>query len=99
MQDASGKLATGEPDHTKTWWTWEGFARLRNLGHLETGRGSGQHRQTVPLDFLIQMHVATDHPAHLRILSEHTNKFRTIVQVHSIDPGQAQGPGMVMQKH
>src|SRR5215831_10640196 len=45
------------------------------------------------------MHMAADHPAHVGILPEHTNELYTIGQVHRIDPGQAQGPGMMMQKH
>jgi len=31
MQDAGGKLATFDLDHTKARWTWKGFARLGNL--------------------------------------------------------------------
>ena len=99
MQDTGGKLAAFDVHHTKARWTWEGFECLRDFGDLETGRRRGQHSQAVPLDFLIQMHMAADHPAHVGILLEHTNELCTIGQVHRIDPGQAQGPGMMMQKH
>ena len=99
MQDAGGKLAAFDVHHTKAGWAWEGFEGLRDLGDLETGRRRGQHSQAVPLDFLIQMHMAADHPAHVGVLPKHINELCTIGQVHRIHPGQAQGPGMMMQKH
>src|SRR5262249_3757993 len=99
MQYARGKLVAFDPDQTKAGWTWENLERLGDLGDLETGRGGGQHGQTLALDLLIQMHMATDHPPHIRVLPEYANEFRTIAQMHGVDPGQTQGPGVVMHEH
>ena len=87
MQNAGGKLSALDVHYTKAGRAWEDFECLRDLGDLETGRWRGQHSQAVPLDFLIQMYMAADHPAHVGILPKHTNELCTIGQVHRIDPG------------
>ena len=66
MENARGKLAAFDLDHTKARWTWECFAHLGDRGPLETGRGGSQHGQTFPLDSLIQMHMARHGPTSRR---------------------------------
>ena len=99
MQDTGGKLAAFDVHDTKAGWPREDFERLRHLGRLDTGCRRSQHGQAVSLYGLIQVHMTADHPAHVGILPEHIHEFCTIVQGHGIEPGQTQGPGMVMQKH
>ena len=64
--------------------------------HLILRRSWLKHPKAVTLDGLIQMHMATDHPVHVRILLEHAHEFLAVAQAHGIHPGQAQRPGMVV---
>ena len=99
MQDACGKLAAFDIHDTKAGWPRKDFECLRHFGRLDTGRRRGQHGQAVSLYGLIQVYMTTDHPVHVRDIAGAQQQVLRHCAGNNIEPGQTQGPGMVMQKH